>query len=643
MGKAVKVVVGIGLAIFAPVLAPMIVGAGAGVFITGLATVGISLVGASLLGSAYSYDAPDVPDIANYSGQKIQTRKSNTAAVPIVYGTNKMGGNIIYQTADAWTGAGDSTLNGFNRNYWSINVLANHYVDEPVSVFSNEDEMTKLVVPAIPAWETEYVGVYFQYSGSSGMSTQEAIYYKLSSYGVHGAAQPDTFDQVVLEWSGQVKEQVYIEFDCALDGSFTYVGTGDSQELEDGASAASCHYHEYSEYDQDYDATINVTPADYADFQNNSGRNNLLDLFDMTGGGSLNEEFTLIQRPSFENSYRAVVRIRSNLYIAGSGAAVTYSFKARFREVGGGGFGYIPPHCSFLAVYQRFDGEENKNTQLVNITATIGGKTNRSIGSSLILPATTTGNNNPVRILLDLLRESLFIRDSEIDLPSWSNAQSIANANGFECNMALINQSNTQSIIQDILSTFRGQLTYTNGKWKVKADTSDQGFYKTVYDNDIINESLQMSMIGSRDTANKIIVKYVNPDDEWLTAQVEAFDGDLLLYDDQVLEKILQVKGVTNKIQAEKLAEITLNTMRYSEDGTQSRLKQTPLHISFATTVKNAEFEVGDIIRLDVDILDRPRKFMILSLETDQGGNIKVACREYAQTHYKDSQGNYLI
>ena len=111
----------------------------------------------------------------------------------------------------------------------------------------------------------------------------------------------------------------------------------------------------------------------------------------------------------------------------------------------------------------------------------------------------------------------------------------------------------------------------------------------------------------------------------------------------QIIEKILDVKAVTNTTQAEELAEITLNASRYTEDSSGNRVKQTPLICDFATTIKHADLEVGDIITIEHDLLDRNRKFMILSLETDQSGLIEVSAREYAETHYKDSSGTYII
>jgi len=67
------------------------------------------------------------------------------------------------------------------------------------------------------------------------------------------------------------------------------------------------------------------------------------------------------------------------------------------------------------------------------------------------------------------------------------------------------------------------------------------------------------------------------------------------------------------------------------------------MSVSFATTVKNAHLEVGDVISIDHDLLDRVRKFVILSVETDQSGLIQIVAREYCETHYKDASGTYII
>lgn len=303
----------------------------------------------------------------------------------------------------------------------------------------------------------------------------------------------------------------------------------------------------------------------------------------------------------------------------------------------------IPADVAYIAVHQAFDGEENNNTQLENITVQVEGKEIRTITNSTTISSTTTYSTNPAEVVLDLLSNGLNITDSDIDIATFYDAKTECNANSWTCNIALIQQANIQSIIQDVLATFRGSIVHSDSKWKLKIDTKQQTNVSTLTDDDFINNSLNISMKGNREIANKIIVKYVNPDDSWLSAQVVKENSDLQDLDGQILEKTLDIKGITNATHAGELAEITLNSIRYSEDASGNRLKQTPLVLSFATTVKNADLEVGDVISIDHDVLDRIRKFVILSVETDQSGLIQVATREYAETHYKDSSGNYLI
>ena len=150
-------------------------------------------------------------------------------------------------------------------------------------------------------------------------------------------------------------------------------------------------------------------------------------------------------------------------------------------------------------------------------------------------------------------------------------------------------------------------------------------------------------MAGSATIANKVILKYIDPADEYLSKESVKEDTTLQTYDGQIVTKILDAKGVDNATQANKLCEIALNSLRYSEDASGNRVKQTPLAISFATSVKNAHLEVGDVIELNHTLLDRVRKFLLLSTMTDQSGVIQITAREYAETHFKNSSGSYLI
>ncbi|MEO1945509.1 MAG: phage tail protein [Candidatus Thioglobus sp.] len=496
MGDTVKAIAGLALAYFAPVLA----GLTTNIWAYGAVLVGATLVGASVAGSALAPDVGDIGGTDSYAGQKLQTQKSNTSPVPVVYGFHRIAGNIIYQTTRNLLN-GDTSAKGYNRDYYSVIVLAGHACNsnglilDDLKVFSGETEMT--------------------FGNSNRFSTAN----------------------------------VFVKYSY------------------------------------------------------NSSAINIRDLTWNTSGGDRTGS-------SSDLNLDSVV---------------------------------IPANCTFLLVHQVFDGEDSQNTQLENITVEIKGKEIRTITDSSTISTLGSYSTNPVEIVIDLLTNALSIPDADIDIASFYQAKTDCNNNSWTCNIALIQQANIQSIIQDVLATCRGSIVHSGNKWKLKIDTKSQTSVKTLDDDDFINNSLSISMRGNGEIANKMILKYVNPSDNWLAAQVEKEDTTLQNWDGQTIEKVLDVKGITNATQANELAEITLNSMRYSEDVNGNRVKQTPLVLSFATTVKNADLEVGDVITVDSDLLDRNRKFMILSVETDQSGLIQLSTREYCETHYKDSSGTYLI
>lgn len=301
----------------------------------------------------------------------------------------------------------------------------------------------------------------------------------------------------------------------------------------------------------------------------------------------------------------------------------------------------IPENVAFLAVHQVYEATDSAHTGLDTITARIQGSKVKQINSTTL--GADIYSDNPSECVLDVMMNGLNIPETDINIPSFYNAKIKCNSYGYTSNVVFNTQSNIQSVISSLLSTFRGQVVYSQGKWKLKLDEKSLDVVKTLNDDDILNQSLNISMKGFSDIANNVIFKYINPSDEWLSAQINVQDNDLIEYDGQQIDKTLDVKAVTNSSQAMKLAEITLNTMRYTEDNEGNRIKQTPIVLEFTTTIKHADLEVGDVIGIDHNLLDRTRRFIILSTETDQSGIIKIVTRETAETHFKNSVGNYLI
>ena len=480
-------VAGLALVFFAPAVAGLI---GVSGTTLGIATFALELVGYSLAGYAAMAYAEDAIDSEAYAGLKLQTTKSNTAPVPIVYGRNKMGGNIIYQTTNsAIHGNGDA---GSNRDYWAIIVIADHDIESLVNVWANDQ---------------------------------------------------------VLGYASGVHSNAYVQ-------------------VRSGYTASA----------------------------------------------------TNVQSVQFPTSSSATQ--------AGSGLGLSSSV--------------IPAGVHYLAVHQVYDGTESANTQMASVTVEIKGKKIRSINSGSISSAESY-SVNPAEIVLDLLGDALSVADSEIDIDSFYAAKTACDSHGFTVNLALLRKTNVSASLGEVMGTCRGFLTHSQNKWKMIVDDSGKTSVGTLTDDDFINQSLAISMPSNRDIANFIYLRYINPNDEWMSAQVIAGDTELVALDGQTLTKTLDIKGVTDQQHAQKLAQITLNSGRYSEDGQGNRIKQTPISISFATSIKNAHLEVGDVIGIDHSLFNRIRTFTILSTSTDQSGLIEISAREYCATHYKDDNGNQII
>ena len=620
MSKVVKVVAGAALMFYAPVLVAGFAGS-AGVAFTAAgyyATVGaLTLAGASLAGSALAPEMPDIGGSDAYAGQKLQTKKDNVSAVPQVFGENRVGGNII------WQSSGEQISGADNKDYWAIIAAAEGEIDSFVEMYANEDTM---VDKGSNKFTTTYAHIKgYTTSGASGMRLADVLFVKnsvgdeatASSIGINTYTEEQT--KQVFTFSGNVDNDLYLTIRCATISGGTYSGTGTESTLRAGVASAGGYYDEYSEgWHGDLSATINYAPFDTDTFT--TGKSYFVEPTNVGTAGSV----SVIQQPSASNNYEARIKMYE-----GGGGEQNMSFNLQMKE--GTGV-HLPSNLAFLAVHQVFEATDNKHTQLDNITALIRGKKIDGVYS-----------NNPAVIVEHLLKDSLNIDSSAIDSASFANAEAKRNEYGYTANISFYQQVNIQSAISDVLATCRGQIVFSQGKWKLKIDEKNATVVKALTSDDILNSSLSVSMKGFQEIANKIDLKYINPLDNWLSAKVEKIDTSLISMDGQEIVKTLDIKGITNTTQANKLAEITLNSMRYTEDEAGNRIKQTPLAISFATTIKNAELEVGDVISLDHDLLDRVRKFVILSVETDQSGAISMSCREYCETHYKDSSGVYII
>ena len=599
MSDVIKPIVGIAAIVFAPTLAPMLL-SGVGIAATAgavaVATAGVVLVGASLVGSSTSdsmASAVDIASVEGYAGAKLQTNKSNIAPVPEIYGEHKIGGNIIWQDTGSYPNT-NNTTNGYNRDYWSINVIAGHELEAITNIYAGETTMT---ARGGNKYTTEYVHVeYYEYSTSARNVNS-------------------------INW---------------VKNNLGNVETGNNLGLPSITIPANVAFLAVHQVFDGENTKNTALEAITVKMQGKKMRT-------LAGGGSVgvasyggSNKFNIngVQQQTLE-------LVEGNTYVFNYPSGHPFKFSTTSDGTHGGGSEYTT-------------GVTHNSSTQVTITVASGAPTlyyycashsgmGGTANTPTTLPSTLTYSTNPADILLDLLTTGLDIADADIDFGTFSQAKADCILAGFTCDIALIQQANIQSIISDVIATCRGNIFHSESKWKFKIDTKSQSLADTLTSDDVLGNSLTISMAGSATIANKVILKYIDPSDEYLSKESVKEDTTLQTYDGQVVTKILDAKGVDSAAQADKLCEIALNSLRYSEDASGNRVKQTPLAISFATSVKNAHLEVGDVIALNHTLLDRVRKFLLLSTMTDQSGVVQISAREYAETHFKNSSGSYLI
>lgn len=303
----------------------------------------------------------------------------------------------------------------------------------------------------------------------------------------------------------------------------------------------------------------------------------------------------------------------------------------------------LPDGISFIVVHNIYSATDYN--QRKDITARLQGKKIRPIISEAEIGTTTVYSDNPTEIILDFLTDNgnFNENDNAIDLETFYASKLLNENYGFSCNIAFGAKTNLSAALQEIKATNRSNVIFSQGFWKIKQDEKEKTTSFNITGDDIVSGSFSWSQSSARDIGNKVTVSYIEPTDQWQTKIATIENTDLLATDGRTYNKEIQLRGVTNQNQAEIISELTLNQLRYTEDEDGNRINVTPLNVSFTTTIKNSSLEVGDMGTIDYFEIPNIKKLVIMSIRTKQSGELDITAREYADTHYKNTSGVYII
>lgn len=161
----------------------------------------------------------------------------------------------------------------------------------------------------------------------------------------------------------------------------------------------------------------------------------------------------------------------------------------------------------------------------------------------------------------------------------------ITSENRYECNGTIISDTVIQEVLEAMISSMAGQMSYVNGQYVLKA-----GAYQTpsitLTEDDILSP-IEMSRPGRRDKFNAVKGVYINEDENWVPTDFPHVTNSSYETDDgERLYKDLELPFVISNAGAQRLAKIDLERNRQD------------IIANITVSLQNWDIAAGDVIML---------------------------------------------
>lgn len=253
--------------------------------------------------------------------------------------------------------------------------------------------------------------------------------------------------------------------------------------------------------------------------------------------------------------------------------------------------------------------------------------------------STTAYSSNPALVLYDYLTNSRYGRGlaaSDLDVPSFEDAADYSDAqvtpfsgagytiNRYACDGVINTGRKLFDNIKDLLTSCRGFLPYTAGKWTLILDKAESTTGAFTFDASNTLGAISVKGGGRRQRLNRISVTYANPDEDWQpditvrdSATFRTADNGLLL------ETKVTLNYTANVYRAIALGEMEL---RQSRQGITARLR---------STMAAQEVMPGHVVKVTNDTLgwtDKP--FRVAKVDMLSDHTLGFSLTEYESTVY---------
>jgi len=284
---------------------------------------------------------------------------------------------------------------------------------------------------------------------------------------------------------------------------------------------------------------------------------------------------------------------------------------------------------AYLYIRLEYDVDVYPNG-IPNISALIQGKKVLDYRTS-----TTAYSSNPALIVYDYLKSSdgMNASTSEIDTTSFTTSANdcedsitlsdASTQNRYDCHGVVTLDRKPIEIIEDILSSCIGTLTYEQGKFVLKVGKG-RSSVKTITEDDLAGEISVRAKPKRQDLYNQVKGVFADEDNNYVATDFPVQeDTTYQTADGETISREIQLNYTTNIAMAERIALVLLK---------QSRQMMTVNMIAKPTLLN---LSVGDIVSLTMDKLGFSSKNFIVTTHTlNENLTVNLTLQEYSSTVY---------
>jgi hypothetical protein len=284
---------------------------------------------------------------------------------------------------------------------------------------------------------------------------------------------------------------------------------------------------------------------------------------------------------------------------------------------------------AYLYIRLEFDEDIYPNG-IPNISALVKGKKVLDYRTS-----STAYSSNPALIVYDYLTSSdgMNASTSEIDTTSFTSSANdcedsitLADAstqNRYECHGVVSLDKKPIEIIEDILSSCVGTLTYEQGKFVLKVGKA-RSSVKAITEDDLAGEISVRAKPKRQDIYNQVKGVFADEDNNYVATDFPVQeDSTYQTNDGETISREIQLNYTTNIAMAERIALILLK---------QSR-QMISVNMICKPTLIN--LSVGDVVTLTISKLGfSTKQFLITSYTLNENLTVSLTLQEYNTTVY---------